>query len=76
MGRHRGGKGGMMIDERRDQEIDDDARFTTSLVALAFALFLAIVGLYLLNALRVESRLEDCVMAGRTNCEPIESPGS
>ena len=59
------------IDSER-QEREDDARFTTSLAGLAVALFLGIVGLYLLDALAAESSLEDCLLAGRMNCEPIE----
>ena len=59
---------------RSDRETDDDARFTTSLVGLAVALLLALIGLYLLDALSAESRLEDCMMQGRMNCVPIEKP--
>ena len=59
---------------RSDEEEDDDARFTTSLAGLAVALLLALVGLYLLDALAAESKLEDCMMQGRMNCVPIEKP--
>jgi hypothetical protein len=54
------------------QEREDDARFTTSLAGLAVALLLGIVSLYLLDALATESTLEDCLLAGRMNCEPID----
>ncbi len=40
------------------------------------ALFLAVVGLYLLEALAAESRLEDCLFQGRMNCEPIDETAS
>ena len=56
-----------------EEEREDDARFTTSLAGLAVALFLAVVGLYLLDALAAESKLEDCMMQGRLNCEPIDA---
>jgi hypothetical protein len=62
----------MMI--RTEEEKDDDARFTVSLAGLAFSLFLALVGFYVLSALATESKLEDCMMAGRMNCEPIDNP--
>lgn len=57
----------------RDEREDEDARFTTSLAGLAVALFLAILGLYLLQALAAESRLEDCLLQGRMDCVPINS---
>jgi hypothetical protein len=57
-----------------EEERDDDVRFTTSLVGLAVALFLAVLGLYLLDALADESNLEDCMLQGRMNCEAIDSP--
>jgi hypothetical protein len=59
---------------RSREETDDDVRFTTSLAGLAVALVLAVVGLYLLDALAAESNLEDCMLQGRMNCEPIEQP--
>ena len=63
-----------MTARSREEEKDDDVRFTTSLVGLAVALLLAVVGLYLLDALADESKLEDCMMQGRMNCVPIEKP--
>jgi len=58
--------------ELREEKEEEDIRFTTSLAGLAVALLLAVVGLYLLEALSAESKLEDCVLQGRMNCEPIE----
>jgi hypothetical protein len=60
-----------MRDTRKEQE-DEDARFTTSLAGLAVTLFLAVVGLYLLEALSTESKLEDCLLQGRMNCLPVD----
>jgi len=56
----------------REEREEDDARFTASLAALALCLFLAWLGLYLLDALAAEGRLEDCMMQGRTNCERVD----
>ena len=56
---------------RTQDEKDDDARFTTSLAGLAVALLLAVIGLYLLDALAAQTKLEDCLMQGRMNCEPV-----
>ncbi len=44
-----------MRDLRKERQ-EDDARFTTSLAGLAAALFLAVIGLYLLDALAAESK--------------------
>jgi hypothetical protein len=51
---------------------EDDVRFTKSLAGLAVALALMTFGLYLLDALATEARLEDCLLAGRNNCERVD----
>jgi hypothetical protein len=40
---------------------------------LVFVLALVAAGLFLAHELRGVSQLQDCVMAGRTNCAPIDS---
>jgi hypothetical protein len=40
---------------------------------LLFILLLVLGGLYLVHVLRDSARLQDCVMAGRTNCAPIDA---
>ena len=59
---------GMTEQERQE----DDDRITASLAGLAVALFLTVVGLYLIEQLADVSRLEDCLLQGRMNCERIE----
>ncbi len=54
--------------ERREEE----DRFTRSLAGLAVTLLLAVIGLWLADALAAESKLEDCLLQGRMNCERIE----
>jgi hypothetical protein len=54
--------------ERRE----DDDRFTNSLAGLAVAALLAVIGLWLAEALAAEAKLEDCLLQGRMNCERIE----
>jgi hypothetical protein len=44
------------------------------LIALAVVVVLFVVGWWLANALHKEGQLEDCVMSGRTNCAPIQTP--
>jgi hypothetical protein len=51
-----------------------DQRRSAALIGLIIILALAIAGVVLVRELRERSRLEDCLMSGRTNCAPIEVP--
>jgi hypothetical protein len=53
----------------RDEEED---RFTASLAGLAMTLLLSLVALVVIDRLAVISKLEDCLLQGRKNCERIE----
>jgi hypothetical protein len=53
----------------RQEEAD---RFTTSLAGLAAALLLGLIGLWVADGLAQVSKLEDCLLQGRMNCERIE----
>jgi hypothetical protein len=55
-----------------DRETDD--RRTAALMGLVIVLSLAIAGVVLVRDLGAESKLEDCLMSGRTNCAPIDVP--
>jgi hypothetical protein len=59
--------------EKKRAEREDDARFTASLAGFAATLFIGIVSLYILQGLAATSKLEDCLLQGRQNCERIES---
>ena len=48
-------------------------RLTTSLAGLALALFLVVVGLFLVHQLRDKAQVEDCLLSGRTNCDQLVS---
>ena len=52
-----------------DDDHEDEDRQTASLAGLAFALFLVVVGLFLINALHQKTTVEDCLLAGRANCD-------
>lgn len=52
-----------------------DANRRRSLVALGVVVLLFVVGLILVHELYVGGKLEDCLLSGRTNCEPVEAPG-
>ncbi len=55
-------------DDERQAEAN---RVTTSLAGLAFALFLVVIGLYLVQNLASKARLEDCLLSGRTDCDVL-----
>lgn len=48
-------------------------RLTASLAGLALALFLVVVGLFLIQQLRDKARVEDCLLSGRINCDQLLS---
>ncbi len=57
---------------REDEQQQDDAnRQTASLAGVAVILLLLIAGLYLFHNLRTKSLIEDCLMAGRRNCDAV-----
>lgn len=53
----------------RQEEAD---RFTATLAGLAVALLLTSLGLWVTEGLARASKLEDCLLQGRMNCERIE----
>jgi hypothetical protein len=44
-------------------------------IGLVVVLALVVIGYLLVNALRENAQLEDCLMSGRKNCAPITAPG-
>jgi hypothetical protein len=62
------------MDNRSEPGEDGADRRSAALIGLIIILALAIAGVVLVRELRERSRLEDCLMAGRTNCAPIEAP--
>jgi hypothetical protein len=55
----------------RDNDSSDQRR---SLIALGVVVLLFLIGWLLAHALNTSGKLEDCLMSGRTNCAPIETP--
>jgi hypothetical protein len=45
-----------------------------AVAGLLIVVVLLAVGLWLARELRSASQIQDCVMSGRSNCEPIEVP--
>ena len=62
-----------MAPEPDPSEHEPDSR-RGALIGLAVVLLLVVAGYFLMTALRQNAQVEDCLMAGRRNCAPIESP--
>lgn len=58
-----------------DDGHDPDSR-RPAVLGLIVVAVLMIAGYLLFTALRQNAQLEDCLMAGRRNCAPIEVPSS
>ena len=53
-----------------DAEAEEEAnRQTASLAGVAITLLLLVIGLFLIRELHAKAQLEDCLMAGRRNCD-------
>jgi hypothetical protein len=57
---------------QNDPEPGGDRR--GALAGLVIAAILLLAGLWLARELRSASQIQDCVMSGRSNCEPIDVP--
>jgi hypothetical protein len=57
---------------QNDPEPDGSRR--GALAGLIIAAILLLAGLWLARELRSASQIQDCVMSGRSNCEPIDTP--
>jgi hypothetical protein len=45
-----------------------------AIAGLAIAVVLLVAGLWLAHELTAASKMQDCLMSGRTNCNVIEAP--
>jgi hypothetical protein len=52
-----------------DEHETEANRVTKSLAAMTFALLLVVAGLFLVQHLERKALLEDCLLAGRMNCD-------
>ena len=57
-----------------DNDEDDSSR-RGPLIAMGAVVLLVVVGWFITRALHKSTRLEDCLMSGRTNCAPLETQG-
>ena len=63
-----------MADPHDDDHEPDSRR--PALIGPVVVLALVVAAYFLVNALRENANLEDCLMSGRKNCAPIEAPSS
>ena len=54
-----------------EDEDDDGQRQTRGLMALVVVLSLALAASYLIERFRQDGRIEDCLFAGRSNCDAL-----
>ena len=47
-----------------------------ALIGLVVVLVLVAAGYFLITALRNNAQVEDCLMAGRRNCAPLDTPAA
>ncbi|MGA2942623.1 MAG: hypothetical protein ABSE50_11365 [Xanthobacteraceae bacterium] len=56
----------------RNKETGNQRR---SMIALGVVVLLFLIGWLLARELYADSKMEDCVMSGRTNCAPLDTSG-
>ncbi len=61
-------RGARLRKDDRKQEPEAD-RQTASLGGLALVLLLVVLGLFLVRALQIKGHIEDCLLAGRRDCD-------
>lgn len=62
-----------MVRTTRHQQSESE-RQSASLAGLALTLLLVVAGLYLIDALRWQASVQDCVLSGRVACEVSAVP--
>lgn len=62
-----------IVFHRTDAERDDADRQTSGLIGLVLTLLIVVASLYLVKHLHAVAAIEDCFMAGRSNCDVMVS---
>jgi len=61
-----------MNDSSNPDEDEPNDRRSAGLIGIIVILVLAILAVVLVRELGRQSKMQDCLMSGRTNCAPIE----
>jgi hypothetical protein len=56
----------------KPEEAESQGSRTPAMAGLAIAVVLLVVGLWLARELTAASKMQDCLMSGRTNCNAIQ----
>jgi len=56
----------------KPQDSETEGNRTPAMAGLAIAVVLLVVGLWLARELTAASKMQDCLMSGRTNCNVIQ----
>ena len=56
---------------RYEDDEAEDNRVTLSLAGLAVALLVVVASLFIIHTLAQKARVEDCLLAGRFNCDAV-----
>lgn len=59
-------------EKRRSDDTESEGNCTPAMAGLAIAVVLLVVGLWLAHELTAASKMQDCLMSGRTNCNVIQ----
>jgi hypothetical protein len=59
---------------RDDDDEDESDRGVTNIVIAVFVALVIGIGIWLVNALLEQRRLDDCAAQGRRNCAPVSLP--
>jgi hypothetical protein len=62
------------MEEPKQRKKQQGGNRNGAVAGLAIAVVLLVVGVWLAHELTAASRLQDCLMSGRTNCNTIETP--
>jgi hypothetical protein len=57
-----------------DDEPTEEERRRSNLILLIVAVVVVVLGVYLVNWLIEQRKLQECLESGRHNCAPIETP--
>jgi hypothetical protein len=60
------------MSDDEDDETEHPPSRRGPLIALIVVVAIVAAGIWLSQTLRGTSRIQDCVMAGRTNCAPVQ----
>jgi len=62
------------FEQERDEPVDYPQRMRMNVIAIAIVTLLVSAGVWIADTIAVMEKDQDCVMQGRANCEPIETP--